>query len=894
MCQYSFAVIADDWERALYTVRSILQIPQWQSCAELFLIEAAGTAPPEELIRLKMLYPKQICVLEGEKPLDSLCRLASGEYITLPFGGASYSPDMIRSLNAFLEQPETEDIRQAIAVTGKAEKAGYEWKQFTRLLNRARQTMGVSLYEAVPFPYTVTGGFFVKTSLLQGAAADFENPFLGASMLLLQALAGTEGFGLLEEPLFFDADGGGRHYMRQMITECAGNSGDLNRLLNVLEGVMAQPREGLHQTVFYYCSAMMNPDIALLAYESGEAREVFAARLLKILYGLSDTMIMNSGLLPPYMKRYIMEQKYGGSSRSVCFHHERYYYAGGVRLATAGGAHTLLQFIEIDEARALLTIEGTTRFPCCCGGAELYFEVNGTRMQCENLNYDMGIRWMGRCVYDGMAFRFRLPLDGKTEQYTLQLWMLDGGYWVKKSGIHVGKFAPVSDIYSESYYTCGCWTLKKTDGGVTLHNDAFRRPNYELAFLRQLLQKNGRAALKPLLARTAIRLLAPFFRRKVWLIQDRINRADDNGEAFFLYLCRNRDKIDGITPVFVIEKGTPEARRLRRFGRVVSPRSWAHRWNFLKCEFVISSQANPPVVAPFAKTADYYRDILCGKRFIFLQHGVTKDNQSRWLNRFNRDIHGLVVSTRAEYNSMLQYEYFYEPSRIWLTGMPRYDLLYHEERRYVTIMPTWRKSLMRGADPKTGIWLLKDGFASSAYYRFYRGLLENETLLAAAERLGYTVCYMPHPNMAPYTHELCRDVRVNVFDTDKPYREIFAETDLLVTDYSSVAFDFAYLNKPVLYTQFDYKEFFSGAHSYTEGYFDYERDGFGEVTHTLEETVSRIVAYMENGCRMEPKYHQRIMNTFAFQDTQCCARVLERLLALSGGDRREAGERDEI
>ena len=50
----------------------------------------------------------------------------------------------------------------------------------------------------------------------------------------------------------------------------------------------------------------------------------------------------------------------------------------------------------------------------------------------------------------------------------------------------------------------------------------------------------------------------------------------------------------------------------------------------------------------------------------------------------------------------------------------------------------------------------------------------------------------------------------------------------MLTDYSSVAFDFAYLRKPIVYAHFDKEAFFSGEHSYTAGYFDYERDGFGE------------------------------------------------------------------
>ncbi|MFS0655826.1 CDP-glycerol glycerophosphotransferase family protein [Bacillus sp. 179-C3.3 HS] len=40
-------------------------------------------------------------------------------------------------------------------------------------------------------------------------------------------------------------------------------------------------------------------------------------------------------------------------------------------------------------------------------------------------------------------------------------------------------------------------------------------------------------------------------------------------------------------------------------------------------------------------------------------------------------------------------------------------------------------------------------------------------------------------------------------------REVFAESNLIVTDYSSSSLDFSNMRKPVVYCQFDKEEFFS-------------------------------------------------------------------------------------
>lgn len=330
---------------------------------------------------------------------------------------------------------------------------------------------------------------------------------------------------------------------------------------------------------------------------------------------------------------------------------------------------------------------------------------------------------------------------------------------------------------------------------------------------------------------------------------------------------------------FVIEKNCADAKRIRKFGKLVEPMSWKHKILHLISEYIISSQGNDPVVNPFKSLRMLYRDMLQDEKFVFLQHGITKDNMSDWLNKYNRNMYGFIVSTIPEYDSVFEYNYGYTKERVWLTGMPRFDRLYHDEKKYITIMPTWRKSLMAGADPTTSIWLLADGFEQSAYFKFYNELLNNKELIDYAKVRGYKLCFMPHPIIAPYVNEYFKHSEDVVFwDAGKSYREVFAETDLLITDYSSVAFDFAYLRKPILYCHFDRDTFFSGSHSYTEGYFDYERDGFGEITLNLSETIQKIKNYIDNDCSAEEKYLKRINETFAFDDKNNSKRVMEHLL----------------
>ena len=37
---------------------------------------------------------------------------------------------------------------------------------------------------------------------------------------------------------------------------------------------------------------------------------------------------------------------------------------------------------------------------------------------------------------------------------------------------------------------------------------------------------------------------------------------------------------------------------------------------------------------------------------------------------------------------------------------------------------------------------------------------------------------------------------------------------------------------------------------YDKGYFDYERDGFGEVEYTADTLIDRMIECMKNGCQL--------------------------------------------
>ena len=96
----------------------------------------------------------------------------------------------------------------------------------------------------------------------------------------------------------------------------------------------------------------------------------------------------------------------------------------------------------------------------------------------------------------------------------------------------------------------------------------------------------------------------------------------------------------------------------------------------------------------------------------------------------------------------------------------------------------------------------------------------------------------------------------------------------MITDYSSVAFDFAYMKKPLIYYQY------GNDYNFDEGYFKYKTMGFGEVVSTQEELINTLEEYLENGCEMKDEYKSRVDNFYKYKDKNNCERVYRAILKL--------------
>ena len=91
-----------------------------------------------------------------------------------------------------------------------------------------------------------------------------------------------------------------------------------------------------------------------------------------------------------------------------------------------------------------------------------------------------------------------------------------------------------------------------------------------------------------------------------------------------------------------------------------------------------------------------------------------------------------------------------------------------------------------------------------------------------------------------------------------------------MTDFSSVAMDFAYMKKPLVYYQFDKEKFRKSHHQI--GYFDFRKDGFGPVCVSEQEVIENIIYFHKQGFANDETYLERHQKYFDLWDAQNCER----------------------
>ena len=241
-------------------------------------------------------------------------------------------------------------------------------------------------------------------------------------------------------------------------------------------------------------------------------------------------------------------------------------------------------------------------------------------------------------------------------------------------------------------------------------------------------------------------------------------------------------------------------------------------------------------------------------KYIFLEHGVIylpKTLEKIYSpDKFNK----ILVPTKFTLQAYRNNKIWKEENMI-LSGLPRWDnlsLSNSDNKKNIFVFFSWRK-----------VFLKKPNSAK----QYIKAIVSFLDKLSSSLPLDVEISFAWH-------HEILKNnimlpelnFRINLVKTDE-ISDIIQKSSLLITDYSSVCWDYFYLDKPVVFYRFDSEaQYLSDDDIIKFQELKYIDDIFPNCFYGENETLKKVIFYIENNFALEKVYKDFISSMFWEKD----------------------------
>ena len=235
-----------------------------------------------------------------------------------------------------------------------------------------------------------------------------------------------------------------------------------------------------------------------------------------------------------------------------------------------------------------------------------------------------------------------------------------------------------------------------------------------------------------------------------------------------------------------------------------------------------------------------------------------------FLNYVNKP--SMILALSKETKEIFSQAFRIPLENVKITGYPRNDTLLKNkstttfsEKKKVIYMPTFRGSVNSDFD-----LFLQYGFN-----------VEKLNMFLSEE--GFTLDIKLHPFNQPsedLMQQLYHASNISFLDYDAIY-EIINEYDVLITDYSSIFFDYLLLDRPIIFAPFDKEVYIEEDREF---YFEYDEVTPGPKAMNWDEVMTHLQKF-NIAPQLYDKERQLIKNKFhTYQDDKSTQRVYEAIL----------------
>lgn len=368
--------------------------------------------------------------------------------------------------------------------------------------------------------------------------------------------------------------------------------------------------------------------------------------------------------------------------------------------------------------------------------------------------------------------------------------------------------------------------------------------------------------------------------RKIWIVGGNAGELFvDNGRAIYEYIRAKKE----VEEYWVINRNSPALKKIP--GKKLLKGSVKSYLYFMNAQVVLFSHSISADIVPYLYVVPIIRKFHHKTLKVFLNHGTVGFKVRMAMNKKTEKIAEEMVRSYdvnicdSQYEKEIKRDKWWNipEEKIFITGYPRYDKLYdvEMEKKEIFFMPTWRN------------WIKLENMKieETEYFKNIAGLLKNKKLNHYLKEKGIYLNIYIHQLMQDYLKEFGSvelGENIALLPKDADITKELMKSKILITDYSSVAYDFYYLKKPVIFFQFDKEEYESKVGSYV----DLENELFGEGVYSIDECVKKIIEISENNFKYIPQTEKRINKLrsrfLKYEDKENCKRVYNLILTKLG------------
>lgn len=664
-----------------------------------------------------------------------------------------------------------------------------------------------------------------------------------------------------------------------------------NYLLPLIKDYIDKPKTNifLQNYIVYYmmCRLLSNLDNRNKKQINQENLEAYLNLIQQALSHVSDSVLLNEVNLSyqtsnPEIKLVLLRLKYPNQALKYDYVEElndnnetdlvmKY---NDVPISNLGKHRFVINVMNYIDGR--IELDGSLISIFQYGGIDYYAQFENEMVKVEDNDTYSLTKFFGIPVYRRITYHLSFPLKNKeVQRIRFFVKYNDKMYPMKMSfGNH---WAKLSKSPRYSYWRFNQYFAHHGDNAIVIRKARFLNVlKREVQFQLNLLKINKKDSRKALGFRWLYWLTRPYFKRKkIWLMLDKLYKGGDSAEYLYRYSAKLKD---GVTRYYLINDNTKEYKDLKRDGyKPLKNGSLLHKLVFVNADLILITNSHLFPFNGYTKATSKYIRGLCNFTSMCLQHGLTVQKCAMAQRRIIDNTTGYFLASRFEEENLNHHAYGYKGfDYLHVSGIGRYDGLKNNDQKQILLSPTWRmynalpvvtsEGEQRGYNPD---------FKNSTYFKIYNNLINHERLIQTAKQYGYKIKFLLHPILSSQVDDFTPNSELEVIPSvgDLSYEKILTESSLMVTDYSGVQFDFAYMRKPIVY--FHPEEL---PPHYDDGIFFYDTMGFGEICTKTEELVDTLCEYMKNECQMKEEYVKRADHFFVYNDHNNCQRIYEKIM----------------